>query len=114
MPALGEERSPLDRLVHEPARLAILTALAACQTADFVFLQSVTGLTSGNLSGHLAGLERAALVQIEKSFKGKMPHTAVRVTREGRDRIRQHWHRLEQLRQAARGKKTPRRQPVTE
>src|SRR5207244_13335415 len=93
-----EDILSLDRLVHEPARLAILTALAACGRADFVFLRSVTGLTQGNLSSHLGKLEEAGLVAIEKGFRGKFPQTCVRLTAKGRDGTRRHWNRLEALR----------------
>ena len=96
-----EEMSGLDRLVHEPSRLAILTALSACRNADFLYLQSLTGLTKGNLSGHLSKLEAGGLVTINKSFKGKVPNTNVALTSSGRDAIRGHWKRLEQLRRAA-------------
>ncbi len=96
-----EELSSLDRLIHEPARLAILTALGACRGADFVYLQSLTGLTRGNLSGHLAKLEQAGLVVIQKGFKGKVPHTEIQLTDRGRDMIGRHWQRLEELRHAA-------------
>jgi DNA-binding transcriptional ArsR family regulator len=102
MPAPFEELSALDRLIHEPARLAILTALAACRTADFLFLQSLTGLTKGNLSNHLGKLEVAGLVAIEKTFKGKVPHTCIRLTPTGRDGIKRHWRHLEELRDTAR------------
>jgi DNA-binding MarR family transcriptional regulator len=97
-----EEMSALDRLVHEPARLSILTALAACRQADFLFLQSLTGLTKGNLSGHLGKLEQAGLVNIDKGFRGKVPRTCVRLTTTGRESIRRHWASLEDLRAAAR------------
>ncbi len=96
-----EEMTALDRVVHDPSRLAILTALSACKQADFLFLQSLTGLTKGNLSSHLARLERAGLIAITKSFRGRMPHTRVALTATGRDAIRAHWQRLEQLRRAA-------------
>ena len=96
-----EEMSTLDRLVHEPSRLAILTALAACRAADYLYLQSLTGLTKGNLSGHLGKLEAGKLVTITKSFKGKVPNTNIAITPEGKDAIRRHWKRLEQLRRAA-------------
>lgn len=95
-----EEMSGLDRLVHEPARLAILTALSACRTADFLFLQSLTGLTKGNLSGHLSKLEDAGLVIIAKRFKGKLPQTTISLSPHGREAIKRHWKRLEQLRRA--------------
>ena len=96
-----EELSNLDRLVHEPARLSILTALEACHATDFTFLQSLTGLSPGNLSTHLAKLEQGGLVKIEKAYKGKVPQTYVQLTPEGRAGIQRHWHHLEALRKAA-------------
>jgi len=101
MPAPFEEIADLDRLIHEPARLSILTALSACRSADFLFLQSLTGLTKGNLSAHLAKLEQAELVAIEKGYSGKVPTTQVSLTRTGRAAIERHWKRLEKLRSAA-------------
>ncbi len=65
----------LNRLVHEPARLAILVALSACDKADFLFLLNITGLTKGNLSSHLSKLADAGLVEIEKTYEGKTPIT---------------------------------------
>ncbi|MBW8877878.1 MAG: transcriptional regulator [Acidobacteria bacterium] len=53
-----EQLANLDRRVHDPARLAILTALSACERADFLFLLRITSLTKGNLSSHLSTLER--------------------------------------------------------
>jgi DNA-binding transcriptional ArsR family regulator len=97
-----EELSNLDRLVHEPARLAILTALASCASADFLFLQSLTGLTKGNLNGHLSKLEQGGLIHVEKTFKGKVPRTEVRLSTSGHESIARHWERLTALRQAAR------------
>jgi DNA-binding transcriptional ArsR family regulator len=97
-----EELSNLDRLVHEPARLSILTALASCESADFMFLQSLTGLTKGNLNVHLTRLEEAGLVAIEKGFRGKIQRTSVRLTDLGRSSIDRHWEQLKALREAAR------------
>jgi DNA-binding MarR family transcriptional regulator len=91
----------LDRLVHEPGRLAILTVLSSVTDADFVFLQRTTGLTKGNLSSHLTKLEDAGLVTIEKRFIGRRPNTAVGLTRRGRERITRHWEQLERLRTLA-------------
>ena len=91
------EIADLDKLVHEPARLAILTALATCSSADFLFLQRLTGLTKGNLSAHLSKLEEAGLVQIQKRFIGKVPNTQVSLTRAGRDSVERHWQQLESL-----------------
>ena len=87
----------LDRLVHEPGRLAILTVLSSVKDADFLFLQRATGLTKGNLSSHLAKLEDAGLVTIHKRFVRKKPNTKVALTTEGKRRIAQHWKGLERL-----------------
>jgi DNA-binding transcriptional ArsR family regulator len=93
------ERSDLalDRLIHEPGRLAILTVLSSVKAADFVFLQRTTGLTKGNLSSHLTKLEEAGLVKIEKKFVLKKPNTKVALTPVGRQRISDHWEQLERM-----------------
>jgi DNA-binding MarR family transcriptional regulator len=96
MSAHGEELI-VDRLIHEPGRLAILTVLSSVTDADFVFLQRTTGLTKGNLSSHLTKLEDAGLVQIEKRFVRKKPNTNVALTALGRRRIARHWDQLERL-----------------
>jgi DNA-binding MarR family transcriptional regulator len=101
MPAHSDELV-LDRLIHEPGRLAILTVLSSVTDADFVFLQRTTGLTKGNLSSHLAKLEDAGLVAIEKRFVRKKPNTNVALTAEGKQRIATHWEQLERLRTLAR------------
>jgi len=77
----------VDRVVHEPARLAVLTYLSLVESADFVFLMRTTGLTWGNLSSHLARLEEAGYVAIEKEFVKKKPHTLLRLTQAGRDAL---------------------------
>ena len=97
-----EDLAALDRLIHEPARLAILTALSACEEADFLFLLNITGLTKGNLSSHLAKLEQGGLIQIRKRFEGKQPVTYIRLTPEGREGLKEHWERLESVRRSAR------------
>ncbi|WP_326651630.1 MULTISPECIES: transcriptional regulator [unclassified Streptomyces] len=98
MPGSGNEELILDRLIHEPGRLAILTVLSSVKAADFVFLQRATRLTKGNLSSHLSKLEEAGLVEIEKTFVHKKPKTSVTLTAVGRERIAHHWDQLERLR----------------
>jgi DNA-binding transcriptional ArsR family regulator len=87
----------VDRVLHEPARLVIAALLFPLQRADFLFLLRETGLTKGNLSSHLAKLEEAAYVKIEKSFRGKVPLTTVSLTRKGQDAVRAY---REQMRRA--------------
>ncbi len=96
-----EELAGLDRLIHEPARLAILTALASCDTADYLFLQRLTGLTGGNLSSHLSKLEEARFVQLDKRFVEKKPNTQVQITEEGKRAILQHWQQLDTLHESS-------------
>jgi DNA-binding MarR family transcriptional regulator len=98
-----EELAGLDRLVHEPARLAILTALSACASADYTFLQRLTGLTGGNLSSHITKLEEAGLIELEKRFVDKRPNTQVKITAQGRSAVERHWAQLEALRKDALG-----------
>jgi DNA-binding transcriptional ArsR family regulator len=102
MPTPFEHLAAFDRLVHEPARLAILTALSACEKADFVFLRNLTGLTKGNLSSHLMKLEQGSLVAIEKTFVGKQPITYVALTGEGRDALKEYWKRFDKVRKGLR------------
>ena len=104
-PTPFERLASFDRLVHEPARLAILTALSACDKADFVFLRNLTGLTKGNLSSHLTKLEQGGLVEIEKTFEGKQPITYVTLSGEGRDVLKAYWKRFDQVRKGLRSLK---------
>jgi DNA-binding MarR family transcriptional regulator len=92
--AVFEGLRDLDRLVHEPARLMILAYLFVTDSADFVFLARQTGLTLGNLSSHVSKLEEAGYVEVEKSFKGKRPHTLLRLTHEGRAAFARYRNRL--------------------
>lgn len=88
----------VDRVVHEPARMAILSVLAGVRDADFLFLESLLGLSRGNLSSHLARLESVGYVQVTKTFRGRRPHTAVSITDAGRRAREAHWVALEALR----------------
>ena len=78
----------LDRVIHEKARLGILTSLAArVEGVLFTDLKELCQLTDGNLSRHLTVLQDAALVEIWKGFKGKRPQTLCRLTDVGRKRF---------------------------
>ena len=74
----------VDRTIHEPSRSIILAILSAVESADFLYLQRETGLTKGNLSVHLSKLEAAGFIQIEKTYRGKVPLTLCRMTEAGR------------------------------
>lgn len=74
----------LDRLIHEPARLQLLTLLLVVDEADFVYLADQTGLTAGNISSHMARLETAGYVEVDKMFVDRRPRTVYRLTEAGR------------------------------
>lgn len=74
----------LDKIIHEPARLMIMTHLYAVKDADFLYLKRATEMTPGNLSTHLSKLEAAGFVEITKTFQGKKPHTILELTKNGR------------------------------
>ena len=101
MTRLFEEIANLDRLIHDPSRLAILTALSACESADFTFLRNLTGMTAGNLSAHIAKLEDSKLVVQEKKFVNNRPNTLIKITELGFETINKHWDHLQSLRKDA-------------
>ena len=75
----------IDKLIHEPARLKIIAQLYVVENADFLFLMRQTGLSQGNVSGHLSKLEDAAYVKIAKGYIGKKPQTIISLTKKGRE-----------------------------
>jgi DNA-binding transcriptional ArsR family regulator len=87
----------LDRMVHEPARLAILTVLASAEEVAFLFLQRITGLSKGNLSSHTQKLEAAGYLETAKAFQGRIPVTSFRITEDGRTALRAYHHQLRGL-----------------
>ena len=78
----------LDRVIHEKARLGVLTSLMAHPKGlAFLDLKQLCGLTDGNLSRHLQVLQEAELVAVQKGYEGNRPHTSCRLTAEGRRRF---------------------------
>jgi DNA-binding MarR family transcriptional regulator len=77
-------RIEIDRVIHEPARLVLVAHLYVVESADYVFLMQTTSLTWGNLSSHLAKLEEAGYVEIQKDFVDRKPHSMVKLTPAGR------------------------------
>src|ERR1700756_1514374 len=88
----------LDRVIHEKARLGLLTSLMAHPRGlAFANLKQLCGLTDGNLSRHLAVLRGAALVEVIKGYEGNRPHTTCRLTKAGRRRFLDYLVVLERL-----------------
>lgn len=84
----------LDRVVHEPVRLALLSLLAGAGEAEFKFLESALGLSKGNLSSHAGKLEDAGYIEVRKVFRGKLPVTSYRITDAGRAALGGYWAAL--------------------
>ena len=93
----------LDRVLHEKARLGILTALVARTVATaFTELARLCALTDGNLSRHLDVLTKAGLVEVHKGYEGRRPLTTCKITALGKKRFREYLAQLEKvLRDAA-------------
>jgi len=87
-----------NRLIKEPARLAILTVLSSCASADFVFLQNATELRKGNLSVQLTNLEEAALIIINKKIIEKKMRTTVTLSKPGTSEIESDWKTMDAIR----------------
>jgi len=87
----------LDQIIHAPARLMVLTYLYVVESADYVFLMRLTGLTWGNLATHLSKLEEAGYVEVLKTFNGKKPQSILRMTPDGRAAFREYKKSLKQV-----------------
>ena len=86
-----------DDLIHPPARLAIVSLLAASEWADFKFIRDSVSLSDSALSKQLATLEQARYVEIRKGFAGKRPRTSARLTPAGRTAFEQHVAALQDI-----------------
>ena len=92
----------LERLFHEPNRLAIMSSLVGSGHLTFGELKETCGLTDGNLSRHLKTLEEAGAVAIKKTFHNRRPRTTVYMSDDGKRRFLNYITALEQvLKQAA-------------
>jgi DNA-binding transcriptional ArsR family regulator len=95
------EMPEIDRVVHEPARLAILTVLSSCEEADFLFLERATKLSRGNLSAQLTRLEDAGVIEIDKRIEHKRTLTTAKLTDQGRRTLNAYWESMGAWRSAA-------------
>jgi DNA-binding MarR family transcriptional regulator len=88
-----------DEIIHQSLRLRIMAALhaAGCEPLEFSRLKALVGATDGNLGSHLATLEGAGYVRIEKDFVGKRPRTRASVTPAGGRAFRAHSDYLREI-----------------
>ena len=74
-----------------------MAQLYVVQSADFLFLQRQTQMTPGNLSAHLRKLEDAGYVEVTKEFIERKPHTALALTKKGRNAFKQYRKDIKQI-----------------
>jgi DNA-binding transcriptional ArsR family regulator len=89
----------IDRLIHEPARLIMMTVLNVASEVDFKFLEAATKLSRGNLSRQASKLEEAGYIAIRKHFRGKIPATSYRMTDVGRTAFARYWQEMQAIHQ---------------
>jgi DNA-binding MarR family transcriptional regulator len=89
--------SEINRVIHEPARLLIMTCLYVVESADYVFLMNQTRLTWGNLSVQVSRLEEAGYLAVEKGYQGRKPHSVVKLTPAGREAYERYRQQMQQL-----------------
>jgi len=94
---INQVHNNINRVVHEPVRLAILKILTSAKEVDFNFLLTTLGVTKGNLATHTNTLESAGLIEVKKEFRGKIPHTSYRITKTGRRQFQKYWENLQAL-----------------
>jgi len=87
----------INQVIHAPARLMVLAYLYVVDSVDYVFLMRITELTWGNLSAHVAKLEDAGYIAVNKGYKGKKPHTTIRLSRQGRAAFRKYKRSLQKV-----------------
>lgn len=92
----------LDRLIHERARLGIISALAANDSLSFNDLKRLLKTTDGNLSVHARKLEEAGYISCHKFFEGRIPRTEYRLTTAGRRALDQYLRDMEEVIRLAR------------
>lgn len=94
---VSSDEFEIDKIIHEPARLKIMTQLYVVEEADFIFLMRQTGLTWGNLSSHMSKLEDAEYIEVRKEFLDKKPHTILRLTQKGRNSFKEYRNAMDRV-----------------
>ena len=92
----------LNRIIHEPIRLGIVSALAGCESMTFNELKELLRTTDGNLSVHARKLEENDYVVCEKAFEGRIPRTSYRLAPQGKRALETYLQHMEALIRATR------------
>ena len=75
--------APLDPVLHNQLRLAVMSLLVAVEEGDFNFLLEKTGATRGNLSVQITKLKEAGYINVKKTFKNNYPNTVCSISQKG-------------------------------
>ena len=99
----AEDARALDRIIHQPVRLAMVGALAVNDELSFTDLKGLLDVSDGNLSVHARKLEDAGYVECEKGFVGRSPRSVYRLTSAGRACLDRYLAHMEAVIGAVRG-----------
>lgn len=89
--------SEVNKLIHAPIRLGIMTILNSASKVNFIYLREKLDVTDGNLSSHMEKLEKAGYVKVKKSFIDKKPNTIYSITEKGKKAFRGYLQHLEKI-----------------
>ncbi|MEJ2306951.1 MAG: transcriptional regulator [candidate division WOR-3 bacterium] len=89
--------SEVNKLIHAPIRLGIMTILSSAKKVNFIYLREKLDVTDGNLSSHMEKLEKAGYVNVKKSFVDKKPNTVYSITEKGKKAFRSYLEHLEKI-----------------
>jgi DNA-binding MarR family transcriptional regulator len=89
--------SEINKLIHAPIRLGIMTILNSAKKVNFIYLREKLDVTDGNLSSHVEKLEKAGYVKVQKSFVDKKPNTVYSITEKGKKAFRVYLQHLEKI-----------------
>lgn len=95
--AAGTVSGELDKVIHERLRLGLISALAGNDKLSFSELKTLLDTTDGNVSVHARKLEEAGYIACQKSFKGRVPLTEYKITRDGRKALERYLNHMEAL-----------------
>ena len=85
----------INKIIHSPIRLAIVSTLVTVEKSDFNYLKEITKASDGNLSTHLKKLQEVGYIEVEKKFVGNKPKTVYRLSEKGRDEFSAYVNSLE-------------------
>lgn len=102
-PSTSSAAPALDRTIHEPIRLGIITALAVVERLSFTDLKQRLETTDGNVSVHARKLEDAGYISCHKGFEGRIPRTEYRLTAAGRKAMERYFARMTEIMRTVEG-----------